>query len=313
MPRQASTFAPMVDDLYYFIYWICVFFFILIVALMVWFVIRYRERGEGETTPKIDHSNWLEIIWTVLPTLILAVMFVWGFDLYFKLRVAPHGAYEINVTAKRWQWEFTYPDGTRTVDEIWVPAGRAIKLIMTSEDVLHSFFVPSFRAKNDVLPNRYTTMWFEPTVMGEHRVYCAEYCGSGHSEMVAILNVAEPEPFQDWLDGGGIDIGELPPAEAGKLLFEKRACFKCHSIDDSKKECPPHLGVFGKREHLADGSSITVDEEYIRESIMNPNAKIVQGYRAGVMPTYVGLLKDDHVTFLIEYIKTLKVGMEKEG
>ncbi|HOE95848.1 MAG TPA: cytochrome c oxidase subunit II [Candidatus Sumerlaeota bacterium] len=305
MPRQASTMAAAVDDVYYFVYWLSVFFFALIVGLMIFFVIRYRRRSPDDVTPKITHSYALEAFWSIIPLFLIILIFAWGFKVYLQLRVVPANAFEIHVTALKWQWQFTYPDGTVTIGELGVPVGRPVKLLMNSQDVIHSFYVPDMRVKQDVVPNRYTVAWFEATEVGDHRIYCAEYCGDGHSQMYGWVKVMPPDVFNDWVAAGGIEAGNLPPVEYGKLLFEKKTCIVCHSVDGTgNKQCPDLLGVFGHEVTLTDGSTVMADENYLRRSMMEPNADVVQGYRAE-MPSFAGLLKDDQTTALIEYIKSL--------
>jgi cytochrome c oxidase subunit 2 len=308
LPQGASTFASDVDSLYYFIYWTSLVFFVLIVGAMLVFVVRYRRRSETETTPKLDHNNTLEIFWTVAPSALLLVMFLWGFRTFLHLRSAPPGAMEIQVTAQQWQWGFTYPDGTFTAD-LGVPVNEPIRLVMSSKDVIHSFWAPDFRQKEDVLPNRYTTTWFEATQTGVFPLFCSEYCGKGHSEMITKIKVMNREEYQNWLLTGGLgDISKMPLKDQGALFYKARGCIACHNVDtDAVKVGPSWKGIYGHTVEFRDGRSAVVDENYIRKSIMDPDADIVKGFNGG-MPSFRGQLKDEQVNALIAYIKSLTPG-----
>jgi cytochrome c oxidase subunit 2 len=233
------------------------------------------------------------------------IIFVWGFKGYLNMRVAPEGALNIYVTAHQWAWQFQYPDGTRSIRELAVPVNEPVKLTMSSEDVIHSFFVPAFRVKMDVLPNRYTTLWFEATKVGEFPLYCAEYCGTSHSDMSGTVKVLTRPDYEDWLLTGGLDPGEMTPAEYGAFLYQRFQCYTCHSVDGRVGQGPTLMGIWGHEVRLADGSTVVVDENYIRESIMNPTAKIVRGYQP-IMFSFQGTIKaEDQMSALIEYIKSL--------
>lgn len=303
-PAQSSTVAHKVDDLFYLIFWISTVFFALIVILMVWFVLRYRRRPGVEAQKTAHHNPWLEAAWSIIPGLLLVVIFVEGVLGYLDLRNPPDGAYQIRVTGRKWNWAFEYPNGY-VDNNLHVPHGRPVELTMTSEDVIHSLFVPAFRVKMDLVPERYTKAWFEATEPGTYRLYCAEYCGTEHSNMVANVIVHEAGEFEAWLEDASNFLDKLPPAEAGKLLYERRGCIQCHTTDGTPKAGPSFKGIFGTEQGLADGSVVTVDENYIRESLLEPLAKVRAGYRP-VMPTYRGQLKDAEITVLIEFIKSLK-------
>ena len=316
MPAQASTFAKDVDDLYYFIYWVCVFFFILIVGLMVYFVIRYRRKSEDEVPPHITHSTWLEVTWSVGPIFLLVIFFVWGFVDYMHMRVPPNDAMTIYVTAEKWRWEFEYSNGVKSYNELTIPVDTPIKLVMKSKDVLHSFFVPSFRNKQDVLPNRFTTLWFEATRLtgkdpaNKLQIFCAEYCGTGHSDMLADCYVVTKEDYEDYIQfGSWVDPETLPPETRGEMWFNKWGCATCHDVSGSQNlSCPRLKAAWGTmRDVKSGGATIKVkfDEEYVRESIMDPGAKVVVPYQA-VMPPFAGQVTDDQVRDIIEYFKTLK-------
>jgi cytochrome c oxidase subunit 2 len=313
MPPQASTMAAEVDNLYYFIYYLCVFFFLLLFAGAVFFLLRYRRRQGGpEADTSILHNTPLEVAWSVIPLLILIVVFAWGFRVYMNLYVPPKDAMEIRTYAKRWVWTFEQPTGDKEVGELHVPAHRPVKLLMTAMDdpggnVIHSFYVPSFRVKADVLPNRYNTLWFEATQVGTFQVFCTEYCGAGHSDMLAKIIVMEPVEYETWLKSqGGPPAGEKPEV-TGEKLFTQFACVTCHKNNAANAAVigPSLIGVMGKTEQFTDGTSATVDENYLRESILEPAVKVVKGYQP-VMPPFKGTIKDWQVNALIAYIKTLK-------
>ena len=305
MPPQASTLAPSIDSLFWFITFIDALFFLLIVGLITVFVTRYRRRGPDEVTPHITHNQKLEVIWSVVPLFIVIVIFFWGFHGFMRAQVAPANAIEIQVTGKKWLWQFEYPDGMRTLNTLHVPVNRPVRLIMNSEDVLHSFFVPTFRTKMDVLPGRYTELWFEPTKAGEHQVFCTEYCGKGHSDMLAKIFVDDPATYERWLKEGDPEEQKMPLPELGKMVYENMGCATCHSIDGTRGQGPSWRGIFGTTRQFNDGTSAVADENYIRQSIMDPHSQVVQGYEP-VMPTYKGLLRDRQVLGVIEYIKQLK-------
>ena len=306
MPPANSTIAGEVDALFYFIFYTAIVLFVLVMAFTTYFIIRYRRRGERELTSGVAHNTKLEILWTVIPTILVIIVFVWGFKTYLRMNIAPADALEIKATGQKWFWVFDYPNGANSMNDLVVPAGKTVKLLMSSQDVIHSFFVPDFRVKMDVLPNRYTITWFEATNPGEYDIYCTEYCGKGHSEMLGKVKVLSQEDYTEWVASAAVDIPEgMSLEEAGAQLYTSKACATCHSIDGSPGVAPSFLGKFGSQEALVDGSEVLVDENYVRESILNPQAKIVLGYQP-VMPTYQGVLTDRQIDALIAYMKTLK-------
>jgi cytochrome c oxidase subunit 2 len=249
----------------------------------------------------VQHGGYtLEIIWSVIPFGLTMVMFTWGAAIFFNQSRPPDNAMQIYAVGKQWMWKLEHQEGIREINELHVPVGRPIRITMASEDVIHSFFVPAFRTKQDVVPGRLTTTWFTPTKTGKYHLFCAEYCGTRHSGMIGWVYVMEPREYENWL-GGGTSGGSL--AENGKLLFEQLACANCHKEDNSGR-CPTLVGVFGKDVTLAGGAKVKADEAYIRESILNPQAKIVAGYE-NIMPTFTGLVNEDQVVQLIEYVKSL--------
>ena len=299
-PEQASTFAPDVDHLLLYLMAVAVFFTVLIFGAILYFAIRYRRRSEQEL-PHVPHTGYtLEIVWSVIPFGLTMVMFTWGASIYIRESRPPADALSINVVGKQWMWKLQHMEGQREINELHVPLGRDVKLTMTSEDVIHSFFVPSFRVKQDVVPGRYSTLWFRPTKTGKFHLFCAEYCGTKHSGMIGWVYVMEPREYARWLNGGGA-MGSL--AENGEKLFQELACSNCHKADGSGR-CPSLVGLFGRKVQLSDGRMVTADEGYIRESILQPNAKIVANFQP-VMPTFQGLVTEEGVLSLIEYIKSL--------
>ncbi|MCB9781016.1 MAG: cytochrome c oxidase subunit II [Alphaproteobacteria bacterium] len=304
MPEQASTFAEEVDWIYYFIYWIDVLFFFLVIGAMVYFAIRYRAKTGKERTSPLKGSHSLELAWSAIPGLILLSFFWFGFQTYMDMQVPPKDALNIRVTGQKWNWSFEYPDyGIRQGGDqgLVVPSGQPVMLTMSSVDVLHSFYIPDFRVKKDVVPNRYSTIWFEAKGTGDHQVFCTEYCGDDHSRMLTKVHVMEPAKFREWVRDNKADDGPVD----GQSLFSSMGCIGCHSIDGSKLVGPSLKGKYGTDEQLTDGSTVAIDDNYIRESIMVPGAKVVAGY-APQMPPYQGRLNDEEVNALIDYIKTLK-------
>lgn len=304
MPEQASTVASEVDWLFLFILWICIAMFVLIAILLAVFVVKFHGKPGQRSQKSPSHSTALEMAWTIPPTIVVLVIFYLGFRGYLDMTTPPPNAYEIQVTAFKWGWSFTYPNG-HVDSTLHVPLDRPVRLILQSQDVIHSLYVPSFRVKKDVVPGRYNHMWFQATQAGSFDLYCTEYCGTGHSLMLTKVEVQEPSAFTKWLEDAGNFVDKMPPAEAGLKLFELRGCKQCHSVDGSRMTGPSFKGLFGNARNFTAGGDVTADENYIRESILNPSAKVVKGFE-NVMPTYQGRMKDNEITAIIEYIKTLK-------
>ena len=293
--------AGRVDALYFFLLAISVFFSLLIAGLIVFYAIRYRRRDPMSVGEVIHEAMALEITWTVIPFIISMVIFVWGASVYFAMSRPPDETLNIYVVGKQWMWKFQHLDGQREINELHVPSGRPVKLIMTSEDVIHDVFVPAFRVKADVIPGRYTNLWFQPTKPGRYHLFCAEYCGTRHSGMTGEVIVMEPSEFQAWLTGGALE-GSL--ASAGAKLFNDLACNTCHR-PDAQGRGPILEGLFGNTVKLQNGETMTVDEAYVRESILNPSAKVTAGFQP-IMPTFQGLVTEEQLLELIEYVKSLK-------
>ncbi|MBZ5707513.1 MAG: cytochrome c oxidase subunit II, partial [Acidobacteriia bacterium] len=298
-PERASTMAGNVDALYIFLLVLSGLMCVLIYTLILVFAARYRKRP-GHVAEQIEGSNPLEFTWSIIPMGIFLVIFFWGAVIFFQERTPPRGATEVYVVAKQWMWKLQHEDGQREINELHVPVGRDIKMIMTSQDVIHSFYVPAFRIKQDVLPGRYTTAWFRATQPGTYHLFCAEYCGTQHSGMIGQVVVMEPAQYEAWL--GGTTSG-APLAVTGQRLFAELGCSTCHR-SDTQGRGPDLQGVFGKLVLLEDGRTVTADENYIRESILTPGAKIVSGFKP-IMPTFQGMVSDEQLNALVAYIKSL--------
>jgi cytochrome c oxidase subunit II len=301
-PESASTMAPRVDALYFFLIGLAVFFSLLIAGLITYYALKFRRRSPRAIGAQSHGNLTLELAWTVIPLMITMVIFVWGAGLYFAMSRPPDDALDIYVVGKQWMWKFQHLDGQREINELHVPAGRAIRLIATSEDVIHDWFVPAFRVKADVIPGRYVKIWFEATKPGRYHLFCAEYCGTKHSGMTGEVVVMKPRDYQLWLSGGETG-GTL--ASAGERLFVDLACNTCHR-PDSQGRGPVLDGLIGRTVKLQSGESIVADEAYVRESILNPSAKITSGYQP-IMPTFQGLVTEEQVLQIIEYVKSLNV------
>ena len=298
-PAGASTHALPVDLLYIFLVVLSVGTTLAIFAVIVIFSFKYRRRHGLEATP-IHGSLLLEITWSVIPLGIFLVIFIWGAVLFFDVRTPPQDATEIYVVAKQWMWKLQHVEGQRELNELHVPVGRNVKLIMTSQDVIHSFYVPAFRLKQDVLPGRYTTMWFRATRPGTYHLFCAQYCGTQHSGMIGQVVVMEPAEYQTWLSGG-VPAGSL--AQNGQTLFQQLGCSTCHRFDVQGRG-PNLTGVYGKPVLLEDGRTVVADENYVRESILVPTAKVVSGFKP-VMPSFQGQVSEEQLTSLVAYVKSL--------
>jgi cytochrome c oxidase subunit 2 len=299
-PEQASSIATRVDALYFFLIAVAAFFSLLIFFLIFFFAVKYRRRPGNERPPQIEGHIGLEIVWSVIPLGLTMIMFFWGANIYFDVYAAPSNALEISVVGRQWMWKAQHPEGQSEINELHVPVGQPVKLTMTAQDVIHSFYLPAFRIKQDVIPGRYTSIWFQPSKTGTYHLFCAEYCGTQHSGMVGRLVVMEPAEFQTWLSGGARGPSAV---NLGEALFERFGCNVCHRSGGTRQG-PSLAGLFGKTVQLADGSTVIADENYIRESIVNPRAKIVAGYQP-IMPTYKGLISEEGILQLITYIKSL--------
>lgn len=306
MPSQATEIAKQVDNLYGFLLIISLISCVIVIGGMLYFVFKYKRKTPNDKTAYISHSTALEFLWSFIPLVIFLFVFAWGWYVYHQMRAMPQNALEINVLGKQWAWEIEYKNGFKSVNEIVVPINTDVKLLMTSNDVLHSFFIPSFRIKQDVLPGRYTAVWFNADKLGEFHIFCTEYCGTSHSGMIGRLKVVSLEDFNSYLEKGQ-EEGALPLAKRGEKLFALKACASCHSTDsDAVKVGPSLFKRFGDESVMDDGSKVKVDENHLRESILEPNKHVVKGFPKGVMPTFQGQLNENELNALVEYIKEMK-------
>jgi len=308
LPDQATQFAAEIDLLYLFILAVSVFFTVLVVALVITFAVKYRRRSNSERPEPPHEDSRLEIFSGLFLLVLMFIMFFWGAKLFFKANRPPKDAMEILVTGKQWMWKLQHPEGKREINTLHIPVGQSIKLTMTSEDVIHSFYIPAFRVKNDVLPGRYTTVWFKPTKEGRYNLFCTEFCGTEHSRMVGWVNVLSESEYEQWLRGSGADTAQETPVMTGARLFAELGCATCHHTESAALG-PNLVGVFGSMQPMADGTEVLADENYLRESILNSQAKLVAGY-APIMPVFKGLITEEQLSQLIAYIKSLS---KKEG
>ena len=290
--------AGQVDALYIYLLLVAGLMTGLIFLAVAVLAIKYRRRP-GQEAHQIEGSTILEITWSIIPFGVMLTFFIWGAVIYFKERTPPADSTEVYVVAKQWMWKIEHMEGQREINELHVPIGEDIKLIMTSQDVIHSFFVPAFRIKQDVLPGRYTTAWFRATKPGRYHLFCAEYCGTNHSGMGGDIVVMEPQEYAVWMAGGP----SAPLQETGKQLFASLGCSTCHRFDVQGRG-PNLQGIYNKPVLLEDGRTVIADENYVRESILNPTAKIVSGFKP-VMPTFQGIVSDEQLNALVAYVKSL--------
>ena len=311
-PEQASTLAPEIDKLFFYLVAISIFFSILIFSVITFFAFKYKRKSEDERPKAIHGNNLLEAIWTAIPLAIAMSIFFWGASLFVKtMSSPPSDALEIFVVGKQWMWKIQHPEGPREINELHVPANRPVKLILTSEDVIHSFYIPAFRIKMDALPGRYTTVWFEASKPGKYHLFCAEYCGTKHAGMIGSVIVLEESEYQEWLSGGSASsISGEDMVSQGSRLFNELRCVTCHH--DGEAAVGANLdGLYGSKVHLTDGRTVTADEAYLRESILKPTAAIVKGFDP-VMPTFEGQVDEGQIMAIIEYLKSKDGGKEHE-
>jgi cytochrome c oxidase subunit 2 len=301
-PDQASTMAPRVDALYFVLLAFSGFFSILIAALIIYFAIRYRRKSTKELPPPIHGSISLEVVWSVVPLLIALGIYAWGAQVFFDMHQPPDDSLEVYVVAKQWMWHIQHSGGQREINELHVPLGKPIKLTLISQDVIHNFALPAFRVKQDVFPGRYSTLWFTPTKKGEFPLYCAEYCGTNHSRMVGKIVVMEPARYETWLTTEADDS----LASEGRKLFLKLQCITCHNRE-AQNRAPLLEDIYNQRVPLKSGGSVVADYGYLRESILNPDAKIVAGYEP-IMPSYKGQVNEVELLQVITFIRSLKAG-----
>jgi len=298
--------AAHVDALYIFLLLVTGAMALLVFTLVIFFAARYRHRP-GVRAEQIEGSNALEITWSAIPFLVFMVIFGWGAYVFFQERTPPADAAEVYVVAKQWMWKVEHAEGQREINELHVPVGRDVKLIMTSQDVIHSFYIPAFRIKQDVLPGRYTVEWFRATKPGVYHLFCAEYCGTQHSGMVGSIVVQQPADYEAWMNGSSSG----PLSASGEKIFAELGCATCHR-SDTQGRGPNLQGVYGKPVQLEDGRTVTADENYLRECILDPNSKRVKGFQP-IMPTFQGLVTEEQVNDLVAYIKAISMSKPLDG
>lgn len=303
LPQRAAEAVENVDGMFNAIMWLSIFCFVGITAAVVYFTIKYRAREGHKPEPSPSHNDRLEITWTIIPSIIVVFIFLFGWRGYLAMTTPPESAIDIQVNGQKWSWGFTHYNGT-TDNTLHVPVNKPVRLLMTSADVLHSFYVPAFRVKQDVVPKRYTQVWFKATKPGTYRLYCTEFCGMDHSLMKTVVTVHEEGGYEKYLQDKYDEFLNSPPDVLGKMFYEQKGCIACHSTDGSPKAGggPSFLGAYGTEQSMADGSRVLVDANYIRESIAKPAAKVRQGY-APIMPQIS--ITDDEITAIIAYIESL--------
>ena len=300
-PEQASNFAGKVDAVFSFVLLTCLFFAVLVTLLIIYAAFKYHRNKPGDVGSEVEGNTLLEIAWTVIPLILAMGMFAWGAIVYVNYRTAPKDTLNIYVIGKQWMWKLQQPNGRKEINELHIPVNRNIKLILGSEDVIHDFYVPAFRVKMDVVPGRYNTMWFRPTKTGKYHFFCSQYCGTNHAAMGGWVTVMDPADYAAWLSD---EAGNVSPVSAGETLFTQLACNTCHLANGAGR-APSLNGVYGAKVLLADGSTVTADDAYLRESILQPKAKIVAGYQP-LMPTFQGLVTEEQILNLTAYIKSLQ-------
>ena len=302
LPEQASSYAADVDNLYLFLVGLTIFFTVLICAAIIYFFVKFRRKVGDPIPAHIEGSVVLESIWSIIPFIICLFIFAWGVKIYLEQYTIPNDAADIYVVGKQWMWKFQHPEGQREINEVHIPIGRKVRFVCASEDVIHSFYVPAFRMKEDVVPgpSRYSTVWCEPTMTGTFHIFCAEYCGTSHSAMIGTVTVMSDGDYQAWLSGGAAQ-GSM--ADRGASLFQQFGCITCHK-SDATGQCPKLEGKYGVEEMLEGGGKATVDDGYIRESILSPMAKVVLGFKP-VMPSFQGQVSEEQIQQLIAYIKSI--------
>lgn len=301
-PEQASNFAPHVDSLMLFIIAVCLFFAVSVTIAIIIFFFKYHRKEPNAVGIPVHEDSRLEAVWMIFPLILAMVMFSWGAVIYVDYRHMPQDTLDIYVIAKQWMWKAQQPNGLKEINELHIPVGRNVRLVLASEDVIHDFYVPAFRVKMDVVPGHYNTMWFRATKPGRYHFFCSQYCGTNHALMGGWVTVMEPSDYAAWLAGS--TGGEANPAAAGEKLFAEKACITCH-VANGTGRAPSLNGLYGAQVLLADGSTVAAEDAYIRESILQPNAKIVAGYQP-LMPTFQGQLTEEQILALTAYIKSLQ-------
>lgn len=305
MPTQGTEISKQVDNLYGFLLVVSFISCVILIGGMIYFALKYKRKTANDKTAYITHDTRLEVLWSVIPLIIFLFVFGWGWVIYHDMRTMPKDALEINVSGKQWAWTVEYKNGVKST-EVVVPVNKDVKLVLSSEDVIHSFYIPSFRIKQDAVPGRYQAIWFKAEKLGEFHVFCTEYCGTSHSAMITKLKVVSQEDFDKWLVSES-EIGTLPLAQRGAKYFQTRACASCHNVDNPAAKIGPTLYQrWGKEVANADGSKVAFDENHVRESIMLPQSQIAAGFPSpSPMPSFQGQLSESELAAIIEYIKGL--------
>ena len=307
-PPAASSLAPQTDHLYFFLLGLSIFIIGLVFGPLLFFLFKYRRGNRASRAKQNFSTNAIEITWTVIPTLIAIGIFGAGARIFFQEEVAPGDTLEMNVVGKQWMWKIQHQEGNREINELHVPIGRAIKLTLGSEDVIHSFYIPAFRIKQDVVPGRFSTEWFEPTETGVFRFYCSEYCGMDHAKMQGLVYVMTADDYAAWLKRGR-PLDTL--SQSGEILYRNLGCSGCHDGHTSV-HAPSLQGLYGSQVSLNDGTTVPANEKYLRDSILSPNAQIVAGYQP-IMPTYQGHIQEEQLMQLISYIKSLSANQPSKA
>ena len=303
MPVQGSTIAKEVDLLFDFTIWASIVACVILIGGMIYFVMKYQRRSDNDKTAHITHNHLLEFVWSFIPLVIFLGMFYWGWHIYEKTRAFPSNALEVNVTGRQWAWDMIYPTGKKVTNELVIPVETPVVLNMTSIDVIHSFYVPSFRLKQDVVPGKRSRMWFQSDKLGEYELFCTEYCGTAHSGMIGKVKVVTRAEYDLWIKK---DKSTMTPAELGLDHYNAKGCVACHSLDGSVKVGPSFKGLWGSTRKFSDGTTAVGDEEYVRTSILNPQDKYVAGFANVIMPSYQGQITEQEINEVIEFLKTLK-------
>ncbi len=305
MPVQATEIAERIDNLYGFLIVVSLISCAILIGGMIYFAIKYKRKSANDKTPYISHDTRLEVLWSVVPLIIFLFVFAWGWVIYHDMRTMPKNALEIHVMGKQWSWTAEYKNGVKST-EVVVPVNKDVKLILGSEDVIHSFFIPSFRIKQDAVPGRYSAIWFNANKLGEYYVFCTEYCGTSHSAMTTKVKVVTQEDFDKWLTTES-EIGTLPLVQRGAKYFQTRACASCHNVDNPAAKVGPSLYQRWGKEALVDGGEkLIFDENYVRQSMLEPQAHIAAGFpKPSPMPSFQGQLSESELSAVIEYIKSL--------
>lgn len=304
MPLQASTFGEDWDLVWNFVLWSSIISCIILIGGMIYFIFRYQRKTDKDKTAYITHNTFAEFLWSFIPLVVFMGIAAWGWEVYKDMRTFPTDALEVNVTAQKWAWNMTYSNGRTLTGKLVVPVGKPVTILLTSKDVIHSFFIPSFRVKQDAVPGRRSKLWFQATREGNYHLFCTEYCGMNHSGMLGTVSVVAQADFDAFMAEN--PNAEVSPIELGKQLYQQQACIGCHTTDGKPLVGPSFQGIFGKSVKIKGGGTVTADENYIRESILNPAAKIVEGFPENQMPVYQGALNEDQITALIEFIKAQK-------